>query len=299
MSEKSYYQFLKQNTQLQTLMMIGVWLVVFLIMLYLAFFVSQTVGKLIPFSKRGLILNQTFWQDIVGFCGTAVVTAIVCQGKNRAASWLGIIKRIRALDIFMMIILLAVGIPALNQIIWWNQQFSFPASMESVEKLLRNWETAGAQATAVLLSDKSVIGLVSGILMIGCLTGLGEELLFRGSLQSILMRTRLGPHFAIWASAFIFSAIHFQFFGFVPRLLLGAFFGYLFWWSGSLWLSVIAHALNNSIVVSTSWLIANGYAHENFERLGVSENGIPFVAMASGVAFVFILMLYRYLMQRK
>ncbi len=76
---------------------------------------------------------------------------------------------------------------------------------------------------------------------------------FRGALQRIMATGGVSAHAAIWIAAFVFSAFHMQFFGFLPRLLIGAFFGYLLWWSGSLWLPVCAHALNNTMALVLEW----------------------------------------------
>ena len=64
-------------------------------------------------------------------------------------------------------------------------------------------------------------------------------------------------HIAIWITAFIFSAVHMQFYGFVPRMLLGALFGYMFVWTGSLWVPVLMHFVNNGIAVVVNYLIDN------------------------------------------
>ena len=83
--------------------------------------------------------------------------------------------------------------------------------------------------------------------MIAILPAIGEEFLFRGVLQKLFCRLFKSDHLAIWLTAFIFSFFHFQFFGFVPRLILGLIFGYLFYWSGTLWLPVVAHFINNAV----------------------------------------------------
>ncbi len=105
--------------------------------------------------------------------------------------------------------------------------------------------------------------------------------------------TRLGV-WSIWITAAVFSAVHLQFFGFFPRLLLGAFFGYLIYFTRSIWPGVFAHALNNSIVVASAWRspgmlagnVTDTVAGEAFsaDTIGVSFDGIPWIAIASMVA---------------
>jgi hypothetical protein len=90
--------------------------------------------------------------------------------------------------------------------------------------------------------------------MIALLPAIAEELIFRGVFQTIFQRLFRSGHLAIWVTSLIFSTIHFQFFGFIPRLILGLVFGYLFYWSGTLWLPVISHFLNNAFPVIMTYI---------------------------------------------
>jgi membrane protease YdiL (CAAX protease family) len=91
----------------------------------------------------------------------------------------------------------------------------------------------------------------------GILTGMGEELLFRGAVQRKFMDWLGNHHVAIWVAAAIFSAVHMQFYGFIPRMLLAALFGYLYYWSGNLWIPIIAHASNNTITILAMYFTKN------------------------------------------
>jgi membrane protease YdiL (CAAX protease family) len=112
-------------------------------------------------------------------------------------------------------------------------------------------------------------------------------LFFRGVLLSWLKDSFRNKHLAVWLSAIVFSAIHIQFFGFFPRMLLGAYLGYLFLWTGSLWTSVLAHFLNNAIVVITAFLFNIGYIATNYDMENSGENGW-LVALSFGVTVVLI-----------
>jgi len=102
--------------------------------------------------------------------------------------------------------------------------------------------------------------LIYNLLLMALLPALSEETLFRGTLQQMMYKgtssistsnnsPNTKQHVAVWVSAILFSAIHFQFYGFVPRMLLGVLFGYLLLWSGSLWLPILAHFTNNAMAV--------------------------------------------------
>ena len=188
-----------------------------------------------------------------------------------------------------IVVLLLLSMPAMNQIIYWNSEIHFPESMGALEESLRSWEERAADMTDLILQGNSVMTLISGILVVGVLTGFAEEAFFRGGLQRIMIRYGVNANVAIWVAAFIFSAVHFQFFGFIPRLLLGAAFGYIYYWTGSLWCSAFAHALNNSLVVIFAWLQNSGVMSDNIENLGVCEAGFPwFFAISLIITAVFI-----------
>ena len=119
---------------------------------------------------------------------------------------------------------------------------------------------------------------------------IGEEFFFRGVLQRLFSEWFRNAHVAIIVTAFIFSAIHFQFYGFIPRFLLGLFLGYMFYWSGTLWLPIIIHFINNGLAVLVAFLAARGLLNVDFETFGSSENW--FVNVSSIViisALIFLL----------
>lgn len=195
--------------------------------------------------------------------------------------------------LLMTLALYIVMTPAMNYLVEWNASVSLPDSLSGIETWMRNAEDAAAAVTDKILNENNIF---LSILLVGVLTGISEEVLFRGGLQRILLSRPMNVHIAIWVSAFIFSAIHFQFFGFFPRLLLGAFFGYMAYWSGSLWTAIIAHAVNNSMVIIANAVnTAHGY---NIDTLGVPDNGgFPIIALIS--VAVTALLLYYYPKRKK
>lgn len=182
------------------------------------------------------------------------------------------------------VVVYALAIPALNQIVYWNQEMHLPEMFASFEEWCREMERLAEEQTEGLLSSTSIFDTLMNILIIAVLTGIGEEFFFRGGLQRMLTYCKVDHHVAIWTAAVVFSAIHFQFFGFIPRVLLGAWFGYLYWWSGSIWLNAFAHALNNSLVIVSAWLINMGYLSEEFDMLGVATDTFPWLALLSTMA---------------
>lgn len=158
------------------------------------------------------------------------------------------------------LVTLAVMFPAINWLVDWNESIRFPESLKMLEEAFQKSEADARTSIDMLMGDKTSVGsLIVSILIVGVMAGLSEEFFFRGGIMRLMTTARINTHVAVWVTAFIFSAIHFQFFGFFPRLLLGAYFGYLAVWSGSLWLPVMAHILNNTAVVVSEFGVAMGF----------------------------------------
>lgn len=189
-------------------------------------------------------------QDVGIFIIPAFITARIFN-NGRTVQTLMLDKFPGWSHLGMMLLIYIASIPMMNSIIEWNEGIRLPESMAGIEQWLRAQENMALQATELMMDIDSVGQLIVVILTIGLLTGIGEELIFRGSIQRLMIENRVNVHAAIWISAFIFSALHMQFYGFVPRMLLGAFFGYLVVCSGSLWLPILAHALNNTMATVT------------------------------------------------
>lgn len=191
---------------------------------------------------------------------------------------------------FVLLITVAL-LPAMNYVICWNENIHLPQSLLPLEQVLRTAEDAAKAVSDRLLYDIGFSQMLVLVLCIGIITGIGEETFFRGALTQIFVTGQLNRHAVIWLVAFVFSFMHFQFFGFVPRMLLGALFGYLLMWSGSLWLPIIAHSINNSIVVVSSYCLSNGVMSQSIDKLGTDEC-MPWLSLVS-VALVSVLVICR------
>lgn len=165
-----------------------------------------------------------------------------------------------------IICLLGVSfIIAISPITEWNMTFEFPESMKAFGAWAREQEDKLAEMTKFLTHFDSVGAFLVGLLVIAILPAIGEEFVFRGLIQNELWRGSKNIHIAIWVSAFLFSAIHLQFFGFLPRFLLGALFGYLYYWSGNLWIPMIAHFFNNGFSLTLIYLQTLGISKIDME----------------------------------
>ncbi|HNQ67160.1 MAG TPA: CPBP family intramembrane metalloprotease [Bacteroidales bacterium] len=173
--------------------------------------------------------------------------------------------------------------PLMNIIIQWNESIVLPDSMSSMETKIKEMEGASQKMIELMLSGTTVYSILINIVLVAILPALGEEFLFRGILQKHFKELFGNPHIAIFVAAFLFSAIHFQFYGFVPRLILGMIFGYLVYFTGSIWPAVFAHFFNNFMAISVTYLSKSNEIIAETDSFGTKSADIYFVLI--GVLF--------------
>ncbi len=185
--------------------------------------------------------------------------------------------------------LLAVGIilcsiPAINLLAEWNNAIALPKQFSAVEQWMRAQEANAAQLTQQLLATDSVLGYLGNLLVMAFLPAVCEELFFRGLIQNTISRRNI--HVAIWLTAILFSGAHLQFYGFFPRIMLGAMLGYTVYWSGAVLPAMVAHFVNNATVVSFAFFAKNS---ETLNRIGTGEQWILAVISTATVSFLLFL----------
>lgn len=194
-------------------------------------------------------------------------------------------------SIILAVILVFLSGPFINLISEINASMVFPDFLSGLEDWMRNKEDQLAEVTMAFLEVNGISGLLFNLFMVAVLPAIGEELLFRGVFQNIFTRMTKSHHWAVWITAFIFSTFHFQFYGFVPRLLLGAAFGYLLVWSGSIWLPIIAHFINNAISVIGIYMIDKRLLNPKVEELGSTTDSYYIAAISLVIVFILLRMI--------
>jgi membrane protease YdiL (CAAX protease family) len=198
----------------------------------------------------------------------ALVTAYLCSRHPEKFLYMRRIKDVRIFVLtFLMVFLLS---PAIDLTSYLNSNIHLPEFMAPLERLMRETEEQATRLTESLLSEKGVAPFIVNIAVIAVMAGIAEEFIFRGAILRIIGKKIKNPHVTIWIVAAVFSAIHLQFYGFIPRMLLGAFLGYLLYWSKSIWLPVFAHFLNNAAVVTANY--AGLYTSASIEIMPAGKN---------------------------
>ncbi len=176
-------------------------------------------------------------------------------------------------QVFLVTLLLMfLALPFVNWMVTVNEMMKMPPFLSGMEHWMKSAENEAAKLTDAFMKMPTFGGFLFNLVMIALLPAIGEEFLFRGLLQRLLKEWLKNIHLAIFISAFLFSAMHMQFYGFLPRMMLGVLFGYLFYWSGSLWVPVWGHFINNGAVVILAYLTQRGVLSGNYENFGSSDS---------------------------
>jgi len=239
-------------------------------------------------------LNLIKMVQIISSVGMFVIPALV-YAKLQNRDWLGYLKIIPVptyLALLTIVIMFAAS-PALEYTTLLNKGMKLPSFLKEVEAWMLQQELKMEFLTKKFIVMNSFSSLLVNLLMLAIIPAFGEELIFRGGFQPIFTRWFRNYHVAIWLTAIIFSSIHFQFYGFLPRMFLGALFGYLFVWSGSLWLPILGHFLNNALAVFTAyWYQQQGLS---IDKMFESEPSSPALISISLIIFIVsIRYFYRY-----
>ena len=195
--------------------------------------------SVIPVMKYFQILQTTGL-----FVLPPLLVAIVLQ--KRIGHFLKLNQRPSGRALIYSILLIFASSPVIFYIGEWNAHLHFPEWLSGLEKWLNQTDQKTDELIEVFLNTTGIRAFLLNLIMIAVLPALGEEFMFRGIIQQQLSRFTQNKHIGIIISAILFSILHMQFSGFFPRFFLGAIFGYLFLWSGSLWLPIAVHFVNNA-----------------------------------------------------
>jgi uncharacterized protein len=194
--------------------------------------------------------------------------------------------------ISLVVITLLISSPIVSLLIEWNSSVKLPACLHGLEFKIQQWEINATKITEKLLSGTKIINYMLNLLMVAIVPAIGEEFLFRGVLQRIFIGWLKNSHVAILLAAILFSGFHMQFYGFVPRLVLGLFFGYLFYWTGNIWIAVLAHFFNNAVAV-TQEFFDKKIAPDTSSVLTRFQSNIIVIALSVGLTILLVFLIQK------
>lgn len=183
-------------------------------------------------------------QDISLFFIPSII--IMRMLRTEQGRWFSAFETPHLKEIGLVIILTFCVFPVTSFTGQLNAYMHLPSWMSGIERWMTEKEEYADNIIDALLITGTLKGLLINVIIIAIIPAISEEMIFRGVLQKIFSKLFRSGHLAIWITAILFSTIHFQFFGFIPRFILGLVFGYLFYWTGTLWLPILAHFVNNA-----------------------------------------------------
>ena len=192
-------------------------------------------------------------------------------------------------QILLAVVFMMLSMPFINGIAVWNEGLHLPSFLGSLESWIRQAEAEAMRMTEAFLVMDTPLDLLVNLLIIAVIPAVGEELLFRGVIQKLFLKWNGKVHLSVWLTAFVFSAVHMQFLGFFPRLILGAVLGYMLVWSGSLWLPIVAHFTNNAFAVLFTYFIGMDKINPSVENIGTEGGSIVLISGLGGLLLLYLL----------
>jgi membrane protease YdiL (CAAX protease family) len=240
--------------------------------------------------NSGTLLTVIRGMQVIQFICLFLIPSFLCAWffSNDSKKYLGLKKPSNVGYFLVAVAVLLLSLPFVNFLGELNRNVQFPAD---IAKWMKEQEAEAAKTIQALLSKHTIKDLILNIICIAGLAAVGEELLFRGVVQRLLIKVCKSPWAGIIISAFLFSAMHVQFYGFLPRFVLGILLGAIYWYSGSLWTAILAHFVYDAALIVLVYFNPSSLNDEN--TLDLSN-----IALAAAASFIIVVLLVMW-MKRK
>jgi uncharacterized protein len=238
-------------------------------------------------AHEGILKFNQFAQEIAMFVIPGLLLASIFKKGNESYLKINSFPETSLLILVALLALAMIPVTFYTGIL--NSKMVLPERLAWVEEWIRSKEDTASKLTSLFIQSTGSWELVLNIIIMALLPSLAEEIIFRGVLQRIFGGLFRSFHVGIWVTAIIFSAIHLQFYGFIPRLILGLSFGYLFYWSGNLWLPVTAHFINNLVPVVLAYALGWTQLNEKTSEMSGVKLAVPLASL-----FICFIILYHF-----
>lgn len=231
--------------------------------------------------------------------GTFVVPGFLAAGllSDGPLGHLGL-TRIKSTPIltFGLLLPMAWGATAISNLLFGAYEtLPWPEAMQGIRDWFESNEGLAQEQVNGFLQMDDFWDFASTFFLMAILPAFGEELLFRGVLQPIFTKATRSAHIGIGVTAALFALMHLQISAVLPILFLGIVLGYLRYWSGKLWLSIILHLINNGGILVALYFFGVPYQNEA-EGL---QNNITVLLVGVAVFALSIWAVYRFINHKK
>ena len=277
------HPIIKKTNRLERIFIIAALIIVGLILSLVVSTITTFASG--SFSELSVLRIAQISSQIFTFVLPPILYAILV--KDNPISALGL-NKVKFHWLLLGIAMMYIILPLNSAFAEWNAELKLPESMKALEELMKSMQDAAAEATEKMLNVNNISGLIINIIMIAGLAALGEELLFRSLLQTSLIKICKNAHIGIIIASAVFSFIHFEFYGFLPRLVLGLLLGYMFYFSGSIWVPMLMHFLNNGTIVVLYFLNNKGITNIDLETFGKTSTPILIASIIAMIALFYL-----------
>ena len=256
--------------------------------------ILQSLSNLANSTSPDIIAIGKYMQ-IISQLGMFVIPSLIFAflANRSVGGYFKLKVKPKTITILLSVFLTIAAIPLINKMVEINSFLRLPEFMSGLENWMKASEKDAGKMTQLFLNVNTTNGLLLNLIMIAVIPAFGEEFLFRGIIMRIFHEWSKNIHASIIFSAMLFSAFHMQFYGFLPRMMMGVLFGYLFYWSGTLWVPIIAHFINNALAVISAYFTFIGTANmKAMDNVGTGSSGIMMDLISLILVAGIILMIY-------
>lgn len=278
------FPIIKKTNKLERIFILAALIVLGLFLGTLIGLAYPLITKCNPTDLNSLRFIQICSQ-IFTFVLPPTVYAILVKDKPLAS--LGL-KKTTLLWIGIGIALIYVIMPFNAVLSEWNAGLQLPEALKGLEEMMKEMQESATEMIDKLVNVSTIGGLVLNLFMIAGLAALGEELLFRSIIQTSLIKICKNAHIGIFIASFIFSFIHFEFYGFIPRLVLGMLLGYMYYYSRSIWVPMAMHFANNGTIVFLYYLNNIGTINIDVESFGETNLVVTLLSIIAAAALFWV-----------
>ena len=281
------YPIIKKTNKLERIFIIVALIIAGLILsLFISTIITFASGN---FTELSILRIAQISSQILTFVLPPILYAILV--KEKPIKSLGF-NKVKIIWILLGLAIMYTILPLNSTLAEWNADLKLPESMKALEEIIKSMQDAAAEVTEKMLNVNNIGGLIINLIMIAGLAALGEELLFRSLLQTSLIKICRNAHVGIFIASAIFSFIHFEFYGFIPRFVLGLILGYMFYFSRSIWVPMLMHFANNGTIVVLYFLNNKGITHIDLETFGQTNTPLLIASIIATIILFFISIKY-------